>query len=125
MNQIKGKLFILSSLLVLSMVVFTGCGNDTGNNPDETTNGITQNNNDSTANSSTRDTLGDDAGNAVGDVIDGAGNAVDDAVDGVENAVDDITEDGTGTDRSTMNNAITSTANPTDASGEAATTNRR
>lgn len=124
MNQIKGKLFILSSLLVLSMLVFTGCGNDTGNNPDETTNSTTQGN-DSTANSSTRDTLGDDAGNAVGDVIDGAGNAVDDAVDGVENAVDDMTEDGTGTDRSNMNNAITSTANPTDASGEAATTNRR
>lgn len=130
MNQKNWKVFTLCVLLVISALTFAGCGNNDGmNNPDEATTGGTQlpeNNTTSTDNTAGTegDSVLDDAGNAVGDVVDGAGNAVGDAVDGVENAVDDITDNDNNTNKSTLNDAITSTAAQTDISGGATKNNR-
>lgn len=119
MNQKNWKVFTLCVLLVISALTFAGCGNNDGmNNPDEATTGGTQlPENNTTSTDNTAGTEGDS-------VLDDAGNAVGDVVDGVENAVDDITGNDNNTNKSTLNDAITSTAAQTDISGGATKNNR-
>ena len=95
----------LICLMAALMMIFTACGNNRGNDANDTNdaqNGVVQDG-DGVIDENGDDNIVDDAADGAENVIDGATDAVDDAVGGVENAVDDMTDNKNNTNKNNNN----------------------
>ena len=84
----KRKISMFAVTLCLTAAMLTGCG---GNKNGTTTSPAPAASTEPSATEKAIDD-GDNAGNAVNDIVDGVGDGVKDTVDGVEDAVDDVTK---------------------------------
>jgi hypothetical protein len=114
----RKKTFLFGVVLVLSVMAFVGCGNNTNNSvtdqqasPEATHTDLRDDDyNDSEVSPGTGDGAVGDLEEGVDDAADGVGDAVDDVIDGTEDAVDDAADalDGDDTDNNnTKNNKTT------------------
>ena len=78
----QNKLILAGCLVTMGCFLLTGCGSK------DSTSG---NNTQDTATDTTTNSVGENAGDAIGDVADGVGDAVEDIGNGVGNAVEEIT----------------------------------
>ena len=90
----KGKVmkkYAIIAIISLSLCLLAGCGGNDKNNND-TNNMVDQSTENGVGNNPNSDSIGNDANNAVDNVIDGVGNGVNDVVDGITNGVEDVTD---------------------------------
>jgi hypothetical protein len=114
-GYMRKKTLLFGVVLVLSMMVFAGCGNmnnsatdNTQESPEATHADLRDNDTDN--NSAASPSVDNDDANdngieqGVDDTVDGAEDAVDDVIDGTEDAVDDAADALDGDDDTTTNN---------------------